>query len=36
MTELLHGLFEALAGREPGRTALVYAPEPETPRVELA
>src|SRR5690348_8776017 len=33
--ELLHGRFEELAAREPGRTALVYAPEPGAPRLEL-
>jgi amino acid adenylation domain-containing protein len=33
--ELLHGRFEELAAREPGRTALVYAPEPGVPRLEL-
>ncbi|MES1245512.1 MAG: amino acid adenylation domain-containing protein [Acidobacteriota bacterium] len=33
--ELLHGRFEALAAREPGRPALVYAPEPGVPRQDL-
>ncbi|HEX3128839.1 MAG TPA: amino acid adenylation domain-containing protein [Thermoanaerobaculia bacterium] len=33
--ELLHGRFEELAAREPGRTALVYAPEPGASRLEL-
>ena len=33
--ELLHERFEELAAREPGRTALVYAPEPGAPRLEL-
>ncbi len=32
---VLQGRFEELAAREPGRTALVHAPDPGVPRIDL-